>query len=436
MLKPKTKFVLSKSNPPANGKYPIILQVKPFNKPYRRITLGLTATEQQWDKHKERFKDDGLFETENEDLRAYERKANEIIKGFRDDDGNYGRFNFEAFKAQFLSLPEEVPGEQDSESGELTEEKPDTLLGFLDWYINYLTIKERIGDRSRFKSLRNVLLDYGASLDLKLSDVTKDWLDNFETYLLNRKHQWTGKPVKKISVWSHFKTMNTLYGKAIYHELISSKPFRNQTNPKGFSFAHLAKQPRISRSTSDEELERFLAFNWKNGTKRQAYAWKIAFFIYYFRGIPISDAALLTKDDIANNEVMFGRIKTHNKVPNIPLDHEKRQWILKELEPETDGYHLIPILHKDRHITKQQIYNRINKMKTIVNTGMKEIAKIQGVKMNMHTYILRHTFSRKVLESFGIWHLKETHGHSSVLTTQKYAGSLSNAQVAKVDAVL
>ena len=271
---------------------------------------------------------------------------------------------------------------------------------------------------------------------MKLSGITKDWLDKFETYLLSRVNERTGKPVKPVSVWSHFKTLNTLYGKAIYHDIVSSKPFRNQLNPKGFSFSHLLKAPRISKSASDEELTRFFAFDWKNGTKEQAFAWKIAYFIYVFRGIPISDAALLTKDDIANDEVMFGRIKTHNKVPNISLKNDKRKWILDLLAPDTDGYHLLPILHKDRHKTKQQIYNRLCIMKTRVNSGMKEIAKIQGIEMNMHTYILRHTFSRKVLGQHGIWYLKEVHGHASVLTTQNYASSLSNHEINKVDALI
>jgi len=66
---------------------------------------------------------------------------------------------------------------------------------------------------------------------------------------------------------------------------------------------------------------------------------------------------------------------------------------------------------------------------------MKEIAIIQGINLNLHTYVLRDTFSRKVLEKYGIWHLKEVMRHNSVTTTQSYATSLSNKQMEVTDSV-
>ncbi len=188
---------------------------------------------------------------------------------------------------------------------------------------------------------------------------------------------------------------------------------------------------------SDEEIEKFLTFDWqgKNVTRQQRIAWKIGYFIYMFRGIPISDAAMLTKKDIANNQIHFGRIKTKSKVPSIPIDNPKRKWILDLLAPETDGNHLIPILCDGKHDTHQSRINRVNKIKTWVNSGLKEIAKIQGIELNMHTYVFRHTFARKVLEKYGIWHLKEVLGHKSVTTTQAYATSLSSKQLEETDSV-
>ena len=131
---------------------------------------------------------------------------------------------------------------------------------------------------------------------------------------------------------------------------------------------------------------------------------------------------------------MFGRIKTKSKVPNVPLN-EKRRWIIDLFAPDTDGDHMLPLLFHGRHDSEQSIMNRINKMKTIVNTGMKEIAAIQGIDLNLHTYVLRHIFRRKVLEKYGIWHLKELMGHKSVTTTQSYITSLSSKQLEVTDSI-
>ena len=85
---------------------------------------------------------------------------------------------------------------------------------------------------------------------------------------------------------------------------------------------------------------------------------------------------------------------------------------------------------------RTRIPTSVNKMKTIVNSGMKEIAKIQGIEFDkLSTYVLRHTFSRKVLEKYGIWHLKETLGHKSVNTTQHYATSLSSKELEVTDSI-
>lgn len=152
---------------------------------------------------------------------------------------------------------------------------------------------------------------------------------------------------------------------------------------------------------SDVQIKLFFDFDWQNGTRKQKLARKVAYFLYHFRGIPIGDAARLRKDDIINNEVMFGRIKTKSKVLNIPIN-EKRQWILNLFADDTDSSHLLPLLFDGRHDSEQFKLNRINKMKTWVNTGKKEIAKIQGISMNLHTYVLRHTFCKKVLKKYNI----------------------------------
>jgi len=423
-MKPKSKIILFKGKKLKDGRFPIMLQLK-IGKQYKRLSLGMSATEREWNATDQRYKNKKKYKTHNWDLLDYQEDANEILSDmYREMRQSRKEFSFYAFKQRFCKKEDETETAQ--------EKMPTELLGFLDWYIDYLTQLEKLGDRLHYKALKNVLKEYGVPKDFQLSDVTKVWLIKFETFIRSRKNPHTGKPIKKVSCFTYPKKLRTLFSKARYFEVTNHYPFKNPSNPQGYSFSHL-KSPRISKSISDEELAKFWAFDWENAPRNLAYAWKIAYFIYHFRGIPISDAARLTKDDISNNEVMFARIKTHDKVPNIPLGNEKRQWILKLFEADTDGYHLVPIFFQGRHDTPQQQFNRIQKIKTRVNSGMKAIAELQGIDANLHTYVLRHTFSRKVLNEFGIWQLKEVHGHKSVQTTQAYAGSLSNKEIAKVD---
>jgi len=423
MILPEAKIILFKGKKLKDNSHPIVLQIKVGTNDYRRISLSMSAKEADWNSTDARYRDNSAKEYENRDLFELENKAKELLKEsiskMREE---RQPFNYQRFKNKFLG--------REFDDGD----KPKTLLSFIWWHAEQLREKGKLGTMTTFTTLHSVLKTHGCKESVKLDDVDVDFLENFEKKLVQRVNPHTGELIKKGSVFSYFKNLKSIFNKAIYYRVTKNYPFKNKANPWGYSFSHL-KSPRISKTMSDEEIKKFFEFDWQNGTRQQKLAWKISFFIYHFRGIPIGDAARLTTKDIINKQVMFGRIKTSSKVPNIPIN-EQRQWIINLLKPSTDGIHLLPILHKGRHDSQQSIINRINKIKTIVNTGMKEIGEIQGVELKkLSTYVLRHTFSRKVLEKYGIWHLKETLGHKSVNTTQHYATSLSSKELEITDSI-
>lgn len=419
------KIILFKGKIVDDDKFPLMLQVKTGKAKYQRISLGFSAFPNSWISKAETFSGNEYLPL-NQKLFESKTKARQILEEL---DMHYEKnnvpFSFDVFKRKFLDLDKE-------ETETIGNDIPRTFFTFLDWYIEELTALDKIGDRLNFKTLKSVGSGY-IKQDILLDSINKMWLEKFKSNLHKRKNR-KGEPVANVTVWTYLKTMRTLMSKARYYEVTSNNPFRNSSNPNGFAFHQLEKAPRISRSMSDDELNRFLDFDFENTTKRKSLAYLICYLIYLFRGIPISDIALLTQENISNNEISFGRVKTHKKVPNIPLD-ERRMKVINLLKQYTDGFYLVPILNKDRHKTKQQKYNRIEKIKSFVNKSLKEIAIDQGIKINLTTYTFRHTYSRKVLEKHGVWKLKEALGHESILTTQKYAGSLSDKEVAKTDDV-
>ena len=423
--KVQIKTILFKGKIVDDDKYPLMLQVKIGKNKYKRISLGLSAYASSWIPKAETFVGNDYLSL-NQKLFEAKTKARDILEELQlHFDKNNVPFSFDVFKRKFLDFDKE-------ETETIESDIPRTFFTFLQWYIDELTALDKIGDRLNFKTLQSVSKNF-IHKDLLLDSINKLWLEKFKSHLHKRKNR-KGEPISNVTVWTYLKTMRTLLSKARYYEVTSNNPFRNSSNPNGFSFHKLEKAPRISRSMSDEELNNFLAFDYKNALKRKRLAYLICYLIYLFRGIPISDLALLNIESISNNEISFGRVKTHKKVPNIPLT-ENRLRVLNLLKQYTDGYYLVPILHKDRHITKQQKYNRIEKIKSYVNNALKEIAVEQKIKINLTTYTFRHTYSRKVLEKHGVWKLKEALGHESILTTQKYAGSLSDKEVAKTDDV-
>ena len=421
MILPESTILLFKGKKLKDGTHPIVLQVKVGTNDYRRISLHMSANTSEWNSTDARFRNNKEKDRENRDLFDAETKSQELLeRAIIKMKKERIPFDFHNFKNRFLGKAVDT-------------DKPNTLLGFTYWYGEHLRQKGRLGNRSSFTTLYSVLKSYNISEELTLDEIDTDFLEDLEKKLIQRKNKHRGEPIKLNSVFSYYKNLKSLFNKALYFGVTDNYPFKNSSNPRGYTFSHL-KSPRISKTMSDEQVKLFFDFDWETGTRQQKLAWKVAYFIYQFRGIPIGDAARLTKNDIINNEVVFGRIKTKSKVPSVPLN-ERRKWIINLFAESTDGEHLLPLLHNGRHDSEQSKRNRISKMTTIINSAMKEIGAIQGISLNLHTYVLRHTFSRKVLEEFGIWHLKEVHGHKSVTTTQAYATSLSSKQLEITDSI-
>jgi hypothetical protein len=207
MLTPKAKIILFKGKKLKNGKRPIMLQIKIADNKYKRISLEMSAKESEWNATDARFKNTTKNKSKNRDLIDHIDRANDILnemyvemKKERKD------FSFDEFKNRFLGK-------------ETSNEIPATFLGFLQWYIKYLTEKQRIGDASTYKKLHRILVQYGVKETMMLSDVNKVWLEDYEIFMSKRKNKYTGLPIKKVSIRHYMVCIRTMFNKAIYFEV-------------------------------------------------------------------------------------------------------------------------------------------------------------------------------------------------------------------------
>jgi len=79
---------------------------------------------------------------------------------------------------------------------------------------------------------------------------------------------------------------------------------------------------------------------------------------------------------------------------------------------------------------QQQICNRVHKVIGHVNANLKRIAEMAGLKVNLTTYVARHTFATVLKRSgVNIAIISESLGHSDLETTQIYLDSFENSQI-------
>jgi hypothetical protein len=219
MIIPEFKIILFKGKKLKDDKHPIVLQVKVGTRDYRRISLGMSSTEKEWNATDCRFKDTTSKEHDNRELFDCETKARKFIEEDIEEMRTKRKpFDFNTFKSKFL-------GKYVKDTG-----IPNTLLGFLYWYCDDLLEKEKLGTRTGFTTLYTVLKSYKVKEALKLKDVDKFFLEDLEKKLIKRKNKHTGYQIKLSSVWSYFKNIKSLFNKSIYFEVNENYPFKNSAN--------------------------------------------------------------------------------------------------------------------------------------------------------------------------------------------------------------
>ena len=95
-----------------------------------------------------------------------------------------------------------------------------------------------------------------------------------------------------------------------------------------------------------------------------------------------------------------------------------------------DDDYIFPILDRRIHKTEQQIYDRVRKVLKHVNKALHEWSRLLGLKVELTTYVARHTFATVLKRSgVNIAIISESLGHSDLSTTQIYLDSFENSQI-------
>ena len=103
----------------------------------------------------------------------------------------------------------------------------------------------------------------------------------------------------------------------------------------------------------------------------------------------------------------------------------------KYMKQDAEGEeYIFPILDRKIHLTGQQQYNRLQKVRSKINKILKIMGKELKININLTTYVARHTFAT-VLKRSGvdIGIISESLGHSELKTTHIYLDSFENSQI-------
>ncbi len=404
-----TKILLYKHKTLSNGTHPIIMQVVAERK-RKNISLGYNATLKEWNPEKSRFRRSvENHETKNMALRRYELLAQKII----DDTILSGKpFSLVEFKNKFLG-------------------KQTTTTNFMDFcneLIAEMKKAGKIGNSSIYSNVRNAVQSFAGG-KVNFEEINVTFLSKFEAFLASDKSDRKGCAASTMNLY--MRTICAVFNKAISRDLIAHElyPFRNQFNPKGYSYSHLKSEPH-HRALSPEELEKFKNFDYKQYPELER-AYHYFMFMYYCRGINWTDFCNLQHTDLKNGRIQYRRKKT-GKLFSIKVS-ESLENIMNKFDCSP---YLFPIL-STFHKTPQQKANRIKKCIRQTNRELKEIAVRLGMTPDISTYTARHTYAMSLKRGgIRLGLISDAMGHADSKVTRHYLSSFEDELIDETDGVL
>ncbi|HIZ86531.1 MAG TPA: site-specific integrase [Candidatus Coprenecus stercoravium] len=294
-----------------------------------------------------------------------------------------------------------------------------TVSEYFQQQIDYLRNIGKVGLAVKYTSCKHLLEQCGLGRK-RFEQVDLQYLQDFEAFLIRKGNTSN-------SIATKFSVLRAVYNKAVKH-----KVFAETENPfKQYNVGRFWK-PTRKRAITKEDVQRIQSLELPASTEvySTAFARDIFLFSYCVAGINFKDIATLRYGDIQNGRIYYQRHKTGKEL-NSPILPQTKKIMDRYSKPDasSDDY-IFPILDRHIHKSEQQICNRVHKVIGHVNANLKRIAEMAGLKVNLTTYVARHTFATVLKRSgVNIAIISESLGHSDLETTQIYLDSFENSQI-------
>lgn len=394
--------VLYKSKTLANGEHPLMLIISKEGK-RKHLSLGISCKAEWWDSTKhapKRSHPDRLFleDVIEQKKKEYRSKILEL------------RATDRAYTPEGLADSVEQP--------RLTV----TVWDFFDEQVKRLKSLSKLGNARAYQGTKDSLKKFYGKKDLLFQDVDVRFLNKYETWLRARN-------LKDTSISIYFRTLRALFSKAVEEKVVGLGyyPFKN------FKISKFNTQTR-KQAISKEEMYSIIKVELPEYSKIWE-AQQYFTFMYYGQGINFKDMALLRWKDLVQGRIQYTRAKTHQLI-NFKIS-EQLQLVLDKfrlLTGDAEDNYIFPILDKSKHLSPQQIDDRVHKVLGYVNRNLKEIGKMVGLSVSLNTYAARHTYAT-VLKYAGadISKISQALGHKNLRTTEIYLKSFENEEIDRMN---
>jgi integrase/recombinase XerD len=269
--------------------------------------------------------------------------------------------------------------------------------------INYATYR-------RYQTAINKLSEYLGKKQLRLIDVTSDFLNNYKTYL---KSKLSNRPN---TINSNLRCIRAIINLAKKDGLLSpdANPFANVSMPSEESSRGFLLEEELA---AIEHLE--LTEGSKMALHRDMFV-----FACYAAGIRIADLLLLTSDSY-DGEYLHYKMRKNGKIQKIRLPKRAKvilEKYLNRLEPRKVNFIFSAIKLHPSVTNEKEVLKAISSATAYLNADLKIIAKRAGVNKRISFHVSRHTFgTQAITRGIHLDTVAKLMAHSDSSTTRIYA---------------
>lgn len=326
-----------------NGTAPLCIAVNHASSSCYIAMPGVRLKREQWDKVRKRVINHAQADTINSVALSTLAKANEAVMQL----GNVRGMT--TAKVRDLIAEHIYPG----------EDMDTSVLTVMQSYIAQCA-KPNTADKFKqtITHIRRWLGNKGAK-QLQFSDITPDWLEVFDRYLISYCPSLNSRSI-------HMRNIRTVFNYAINHNLTGA--------PYPFRQFKIKSAPSTPTALSLEQLRAL--WHYTPATEAQAYGLDIFKLIFSLIGINMADLCRLVK--VSQGRINYTRQKT-GRVYSVKVEDVAKRLI----EAHRGKKHLVDILEH---------YKSVHVATTMINRHLKDIASDLGLPP-ITTYTARYTWA-------------------------------------------
>lgn len=288
--------------------------------------------------------------------------------------------------------------------GNTTESTPITFQQLIDYHNEQGETLLAVGTMRHYRVTQRYLVKFFLhkfkKSDIDLSDLNYKFISDFELFLYNHKPKDHQKPMDTNGVLKHIVRLKKMTNLAIKLKWLPSDPFN------GFKMT----KKRVDKDfLSEFELK---AMEEKTFDVQRLCMVRDLFVFACYTGLSYVDMANLKYDHIVKGIDGENWIHTNRQKTSIPVNTP----ILPRAQAIINRYRT-----NVRAEQKGAVFPIISNQK--VNSYLKEIADVCGIRKNLTFHVARHTFATTITLSNGvpIETVSRMLGHNKLSTTQIYA---------------